>query len=210
VLSEKNLIPPYGVAGGMGGACNRFTVVRSGRELEPSPIPGKVTKFLLRRGDVVIARSSGGGGYGDPLARSPAAIEADVHEGRVSEGAARTLYGAAMQDGVVDPDATAETRRQLLASRIRLSVIVGQDESAKDPAQVIINSQTADGLGLADGALAEIVNRRGAPLRAWVRHGSIPAGSCELSERDLLSLGLADGEPVEIRALDPWQLRSMG
>jgi N-methylhydantoinase B len=43
VLSDKNLIPPYGVRGGGTGAPNRFTVRRDGGEIEPSPQPGKVT-----------------------------------------------------------------------------------------------------------------------------------------------------------------------
>lgn len=71
VLSEKNLLPPYGVCGGRAGAPNRFYVRRDGQAIEPSPLPGKVSGFPLRAGDVVVMESSGGGGYGDPLARDP-------------------------------------------------------------------------------------------------------------------------------------------
>jgi N-methylhydantoinase B len=35
----------------------------------------------------------GGGGLGDPLARDPQAVAADVRNGLVSETAARTIYG---------------------------------------------------------------------------------------------------------------------
>ena len=48
VLADKNIIPPFGVAGGVSGAANRFTVVRGGETVEPSPVPGKVGGFPLQ------------------------------------------------------------------------------------------------------------------------------------------------------------------
>ena len=36
VLSEKNVIPPYGVAGGSNGAANRFVVLRDGDVVQPA------------------------------------------------------------------------------------------------------------------------------------------------------------------------------
>ena len=42
-LSEKNVLPPYGVCGGAAGAPNRFVVARDGRVVEPSALPGKVS-----------------------------------------------------------------------------------------------------------------------------------------------------------------------
>ena len=88
MLSDKNVIPPYGVRGGWTGAPNRFTVLRDGEEIEPSALPGKVTGFALRAGDVVIERTAGGGGYGDPLERDPQAVVRDVRFGYVSAASA--------------------------------------------------------------------------------------------------------------------------
>jgi N-methylhydantoinase B len=67
VLSDKNIIPPFGVAGGRGGAGNRFTVIRNGAVIEPSAIPGKVGGFALAQDDIVCVATSGGGGFGDRL-----------------------------------------------------------------------------------------------------------------------------------------------
>ncbi|MBI2321271.1 MAG: hydantoinase B/oxoprolinase family protein, partial [Chloroflexi bacterium] len=63
VLSERNILGPLGVCGGEAGAGNRFTVRRGGQEIEPSPIPGKVTGFARQRDDVIVMRTAGGGGY---------------------------------------------------------------------------------------------------------------------------------------------------
>ena len=81
VLGDHAIIPPFGVAGAHSGAKNRFTVIRDGEVIQPSPVPGKVGGFPLRKGDIVRLESSGGGGYGDPLARDPLRVERDVHLG---------------------------------------------------------------------------------------------------------------------------------
>jgi N-methylhydantoinase B len=90
VLSDKNIIPPFGVLGGFSGAPNRFTVIRKGQSISPSQFPGKVTRFPLERGDVVVMESSGGGGYGDPLERDPERIEKDLGEGLITKEKAET------------------------------------------------------------------------------------------------------------------------
>ena len=103
VLSEKNVIPPYGVNGGMAGAANRFTVLRDGALIEPSPVPGKVSGFALREGDIVQSESAGGGGYGDPLTRSPEQVLADVRQGYINAGQAEGRYGGSARAGFGSP-----------------------------------------------------------------------------------------------------------
>ena len=70
--------------------------------------PGKVAGHPVEEGSVVMVRSAGGGGYGDPLRARPGAGREDVREGYVSRPAARDLYGVALDaKGAVDPVATA-------------------------------------------------------------------------------------------------------
>ena len=71
VLSERNVIPPFGVMGGFSGAPNQFNIRRNGQIIAPSKVPGKVADFPIMEGDVLIMQTSGGGGYGDPLERDP-------------------------------------------------------------------------------------------------------------------------------------------
>lgn len=53
----------------------------------------------LEPGEYVISLSSGGGGYGPPLAREPARVLHDVSEGWVSLERARDVYGVAVTEG---------------------------------------------------------------------------------------------------------------
>ena len=64
-------------------------------------------------------RVASGGGYGDPLAREPGLVQADVEGGAVSEDAARDIYGVALEPGTrqVDPEATGALRRRLAGER---------------------------------------------------------------------------------------------
>ena len=85
MISEKNVIPPYGVEGAANGAANSFTVIRDGEVVQPSDMPGKISGFALRPGDIVREETAGGGGYGDPLERDPDRVLADVAERYLSE-----------------------------------------------------------------------------------------------------------------------------
>jgi N-methylhydantoinase B len=67
---------------------------------------------VLQPGDVYEHRMPGGGGWGDPHDRDPAAVALDVLDEKVSEAAARADYGVVVAvDGTVDGDSTAALRR---------------------------------------------------------------------------------------------------
>lgn len=70
--------------------------------------------YELQRGDVLEVTSSGGGGFGDPLARSAEKVAEDVDNGYVSVAAARDAYGVIIDaaTGKVDLPATETLRNQ--------------------------------------------------------------------------------------------------
>jgi N-methylhydantoinase B len=76
---------------------------------------GKKADIPIDRGDVVLIRAAGGGGYGSPLEREPERVMADVRNGYVSVEQARTTYGIALIEGSgeVDAQATTELRNRL-------------------------------------------------------------------------------------------------
>ena len=111
VLSDKNLIPPFGVLGGFWGAANRFHVIREGQWVAPSAIPGKVAHFPLKKGDLVSMETSGGGGYGESLERDLPQIEKDLCEGFITEEKAEVRYGVALIDGRIDEAKTFQLRK---------------------------------------------------------------------------------------------------
>ena len=62
-------------------------------------------------GDVYVHRTAGGGGWGDPLRRDPAAVAHDVANEKVSAQAARELYCVVLdEDAAVDEQATESLR----------------------------------------------------------------------------------------------------
>jgi N-methylhydantoinase B len=76
-MLERRVVPPWGVFGGAPGAPYRITLERDGAARD---IKGKET-VRLRSGDVVVIDTCGGGGYGDPAARSPELLARDRLEG---------------------------------------------------------------------------------------------------------------------------------
>ena len=69
-----------------------------------------------------VFSSQGGGGYGDPLDRDPAAVLEDVLEGLVSEAGARRDYGVVLRhaepEAEVDSASTAALRAEMRRDRL--------------------------------------------------------------------------------------------
>jgi len=72
---------------------------------------------MLANGDVYYTRWQGGGGYGDPLDREPAAVFADLEAEKVTEAGAEGVYGVVVAAGGVDNDATAKRRDEIRTRR---------------------------------------------------------------------------------------------
>jgi N-methylhydantoinase B len=69
----------------------------------------------------LLVHTAGGGGYGDPFERDPAAVLADVLDGLVSVEQARRAYGVAIVDDTLDADGTAELRARPRPMRERFA-----------------------------------------------------------------------------------------
>lgn len=110
-LVYKTRTKPWPVLGGMPGVNNQV-ILNPGTEREV--VQGGSYNHL-EAGDVLVNATGGGGGYGDPLLRDPAAVGRDVRNEFVSVGAALRDYGVVVAaDGTVDEAATAAER----ASRV--------------------------------------------------------------------------------------------
>ena len=86
---DRARVPPPGLAGGQPGRASRFVIRHGSAEAEETPASGRYT---LKTGERFMLETAGGGGYGDPGARTEAAIARDLAEGYVSEDAVRRLY----------------------------------------------------------------------------------------------------------------------
>jgi N-methylhydantoinase B len=75
-----------GILGGADGQPHRYTVHSTGRP--PSAIKTKEVGLVIEPGDVLVLESGGGGGWGNPAERDPAAIANDIENGFVTNGEA--------------------------------------------------------------------------------------------------------------------------
>ncbi len=90
-LADRIRHAPFGVLGGQPGATTELYLVRDG---ERRPLTKEVG-VELRRGDRVVLRYPGGGGYGDPAERERELVLRDVRRGYLSAARAQAVFGLA-------------------------------------------------------------------------------------------------------------------
>ena len=75
-------------------------------------LPAKCDDIEVSAGDILYFNTWGGGGWGDPMTRDPAAVLEDVRNGFVTVEHARAAYGVEVDAGAwrVDEDATKRLR----------------------------------------------------------------------------------------------------
>jgi N-methylhydantoinase B len=206
LLSDGAILPAFGVLGGEAGLPVASAVERGTRTLD-FDTPGKVGGFPLQRDDIVVIRSAGGGGYGDPLARPAERVASDVREGYVSPEAARDHYGVVLAKGfAVDAAATVERRRTLAAARPRLAAApseeVWREHSVSRYRLARLNPADAARFALAEGDIVELFTARAAPLRAWVAiDRAVATGTLPLDERGARALQLGADRQLHLRLL---------
>lgn len=205
VLSDRCILSPFGVHEGGSGAPNSFTYRRDGLEGQPGKLPGKATGFQLQRGDVVIMRSAGGGGYGDPLERDLDRVEADIRGGYVTRIGAERDYGVVTgADGTVDRGASRDLRARRREEALALTVEdgVAASEYSAGRRSLRIHPDIAGKNRLATADVVEIVPRVGAPLRAWLDvTDAAPASGIQIGPDGRRMLGIGVGDRVVLRKL---------
>jgi len=85
-LAGRTEFPPVGVRGGRPGGLREVRV--NGAVADPKG------RYILAQGDRLTTLEAGGGGYGDPMARSKEALAHDLAMGFVTPAGARADYGA--------------------------------------------------------------------------------------------------------------------
>ena len=115
ILAERSKIPPWGLFGGKPGAPGEYLLIKSSGET--IRLRSKCT-VRMERGDILVIRTPGGGGYGNPLERDPKLVLRDVLDGLVSLDSARRDYGVVIDPETMELDleATRKLRENLSAS----------------------------------------------------------------------------------------------
>jgi N-methylhydantoinase B len=113
-IADRSILACWGVRGGRAGRPFQVTVDPGG------PAEREVDALAdaepVRAGELIRIRTTGGGGWGDPLARDPGLVVRDVVWRKVSPGAALADYGVVLTGSVetddlaFDAEATAAER----------------------------------------------------------------------------------------------------
>ncbi len=109
------LTHPWGVNGGLPAARSSKIMVRADGTREV--LPSKCDRVAVGPGDVLHFNTWGGGGWGDPLARSADLVALEVARGLVSVDGARRYGVVCDGEGVLDGAATAALRESMAAAR---------------------------------------------------------------------------------------------
>ena len=89
--SSRQKFPAPGMAGGLPGGLGTF--IRNPGAATETRLGMTTSGTPFANGDVLRVMSPGGGGYGDPRERDPAAVKRDLVEGKISADVARKVYG---------------------------------------------------------------------------------------------------------------------
>ncbi|KAA1193432.1 hydantoinase B/oxoprolinase family protein [Pseudohalioglobus sediminis] len=115
IHDERWLTYPWGVLGGETGMRSTKRLVRVDGSEEW--LPAKVEGIKVKTGDLLYFNTWGGGGWGDPYARDPELVRADVERKLVTAEGARRYGVVIASDGSVDMAATESLRAELVAQR---------------------------------------------------------------------------------------------
>ena len=115
IHDDRWLTYPWGANGGEPGARSRKLLKRANGTEEL--LPSKIDHVKVEAGDLLIADTWGGGGWGDPLERAASQVAFDVVAGLVTAAGAKRYGVIVSADGVVDEKATEALRAKMRTNR---------------------------------------------------------------------------------------------
>jgi N-methylhydantoinase B len=112
--TRRQKCPPWGLWGGKPGEFGDY-LMRLPGENEFKSMAGSHVPVPVQ--SEVIVRTGGGGGFGDPLERDPAAVRNDVREEFITLAAAREDYGVVLRDDLTLDEAATKRQRDAIKQR---------------------------------------------------------------------------------------------
>jgi N-methylhydantoinase B len=118
-IADRSILACWGVNGGRAGRPFQVTIDPGGPD--ERDVDALADGDFVPAGMLIRIRTTGGGGWGDPLARDPGLVARDVRWGKVSRECAVADYGVVITGPQDDPEpdasATRELRTRLRAAR---------------------------------------------------------------------------------------------
>jgi N-methylhydantoinase B len=204
VVTDRSIIPPFGVLGGQSGHGQHWSVTRNGVE-KPISFGGKASNFRLKRGDIVNCLTAGGGGYGDPLDRDPDRVRRDVIDGYVSLESARQVYGVVLKgkDLSVSEKATRDQRRTMRVGRHSFTLGTYRTPRSMKGTKVIMLNREEAGM-FSSGDLVEIYHDNcPTPFRARVVfRARVQSKGALIDDETRQMMGLRDGDTIHLMNIE--------
>jgi N-methylhydantoinase B len=110
-IADRSILACWGVKGGLAGQSFRVMIDPGGPN--ERVVDALVDAEPVRAGEIVVIRTTGGGGWGDPLDRPYDDVARDVAWRKVSVEAAASSYGVVLIEGEVDPPASDALREEM-------------------------------------------------------------------------------------------------
>ena len=120
-IADRSILACWGVKGGRAGA--PFEVIINPGTDRERRVDALADEEFVSAGETICIRTTGGGGWGDPLERDPELVVRDVTWAKVSPEAARRDYGVVLTGAVAtddlshDAEATVVERRRIREAR---------------------------------------------------------------------------------------------
>jgi N-methylhydantoinase B len=121
-IADRSILACWGLKGGKAGASFSVTIDVGGPN--ERNIDALADAAPVKQGEFIRIRTTGGGGWGDPLLRPFTDVERDLRWGKVSFAGAQTDYGViasgTKDDPLIEVEASIELRKELSALRTGL------------------------------------------------------------------------------------------
>jgi N-methylhydantoinase B len=109
IHDDRERSQPWGILGGLPGQISTKRLLR--RNGGEESLPSKISQVAVRKGDRLIYRTAGGGGWKDPFDRPADKVRLDVLRALVSKEKAERDYGVVLtRDLALDAPATEALR----------------------------------------------------------------------------------------------------
>ncbi len=97
LMGDRGKFAPRGIVGGKDGAKNEVYILRANGQIYKFPFLTK-GETIMHKGDTLVLRTPGGGGYGEPTERERESILADVVNGFIDKEAAQREYNITIKN----------------------------------------------------------------------------------------------------------------
>ncbi len=117
IHDDRDRSEPWGIMGGLPGAKSTKELIRVDGTREF--LPSKISRIPVKKGDILIYRTAGGGGWKDPFDRPSDKVFKDVRNGLVSVEKAKSDYGVVMDSKTlaIDEHSTEKLRGEMREKR---------------------------------------------------------------------------------------------